>query len=376
MPLRLYGEKMAQDLVFNKNDLHISRIIDACETGGIKDGQVKIRVDKFGLSANNITYGAFGDHFQYWTFFPAPDGWGRIPVWGFGDVVESNCAEIDIGERLYGYFPMSNYMIAQPSAIKPSAWGDATSHRSQLPRVYNRYVRVKNDALYDPSMEGERMVLNPLFGTSFILSDFLTENEQFGANSIVMTSASSKTALGTAFMLNQDKSDHLKLVALTSPSNKKFVEELKLYHQVLSYDQVADLPRNPSVLLEFSGNRSIVKSVHETIGEHLTYSCTIGATHWDTIEDQANGLEGVARNLPGPEPKMFHAPNQIHKRHMEIGAEEYTKRFSGSWTAFAADSKRWMTIVEVEGLSGAQQVCSDLLLGNTDPRKGFVVRLS
>ena len=49
-------------------------------------------MDKFALTANNVTYAAFGDAMHYWKFFPGPDDEsGRVPVWGFADVADSRC---------------------------------------------------------------------------------------------------------------------------------------------------------------------------------------------------------------------------------------------------------------------------------------------
>ncbi|MBC7103757.1 MAG: DUF2855 family protein [Parvibaculum sp.] len=41
-----------------------------------------VEIEKFALSANNITYAVAGDMLNYWSFFPAEEGWGKIPVWG------------------------------------------------------------------------------------------------------------------------------------------------------------------------------------------------------------------------------------------------------------------------------------------------------
>ena len=58
--------------------------------------QARVRVDSFGLTANNVTYAVFGAAMQYWDFFPTaePETWGCIPVWGFADVVESTVGRL------------------------------------------------------------------------------------------------------------------------------------------------------------------------------------------------------------------------------------------------------------------------------------------
>src|ERR1700751_808649 len=64
------------------------------------EGDVLVRVEQFAFTANNMTYALIGGATGwYWDFFPAPRGWGRIPVWGFGKVVASEIGNVEIGEE-------------------------------------------------------------------------------------------------------------------------------------------------------------------------------------------------------------------------------------------------------------------------------------
>src|SRR6187551_692974 len=184
----------------------------------LEAGEVLLEVERFALTANNITYGAMGEAFGYWRFFPAPEGWGRIPVWGFADVVRSQSGSVAVGERLYGYFPMSQYLVLRPDRVAAGSFVDATPHRASLPPVYNQYTRVTVDA--DPEREALTAIFRPLFGTSYLLDDYLEENGLFGARTAVLSSASSKTALGLAFLLTQAK--RCAVVGLTSAGNRDF----------------------------------------------------------------------------------------------------------------------------------------------------------
>src|SRR5262249_8239217 len=96
----------------------------------LEPGQVLVHVHRFALTSNNVTYGAVGDMIGYWGFFPAEEGWGRIPVWGFGDVVRSAHDDVPVGERIYGYFPMSTCAVLQPFQVSPAAFVDASAHRA------------------------------------------------------------------------------------------------------------------------------------------------------------------------------------------------------------------------------------------------------
>lgn len=163
----------------------------------LESGQVLVRIDRFTFTANNVTYGAVADLIGYWNFFPAEEGWGRIPVWGFGDVVRSRHDAVPAGERLYGYFPMSTHVVLQADCVSATGLVDASAHRAALPPFYNQYSRVAADPGYDTAREGEIALFPPLFATSFLVDDFLADRGFFDARAAVLSSASSKTALGS-----------------------------------------------------------------------------------------------------------------------------------------------------------------------------------
>src|SRR3954454_21774604 len=120
------------DFLVRRDDLRTTRVDDDVDEAPLNDGEARLRVERFGFTANNVTYAAFGEQMGYWRFFPAEDGWGRIPVWGFGAVVESQAPGIDPGDRFYGYFPMASTATLRP---QPTASGfeDAAGHRASLP---------------------------------------------------------------------------------------------------------------------------------------------------------------------------------------------------------------------------------------------------
>ena len=127
---------MPRDLLNRRRRISESTIAET-EATDLTPGQVRVAVDRFAITANNITYGAYGNAYKYWAFFPAPDDWGRVPVWGFATVVESESDDVEIGERLYGFWPMSESFVIEPVRVKPTSLTDGTEHRQPLPAVYN-----------------------------------------------------------------------------------------------------------------------------------------------------------------------------------------------------------------------------------------------
>jgi hypothetical protein len=194
---------MTTTFVVDRGDLHRTRWVSTDPTP-LAEGTARLTVDGFALTSNNVTYAAFGDAMNYWSFFPTGDaGTGCIPVWGFGTVAESRCASVAEGERCYGYFPIASDVVLAPMRVDDRGWRDVAMHRRELDAVYNQYTRCSADPGYRVDREAEQALLRPLFTTSFLIDDLLADNRFFGARTVVLSSASSKTAYGTAFSLAQ-----------------------------------------------------------------------------------------------------------------------------------------------------------------------------
>ena len=94
------------------------------------------RIDRFAFTANNISYAGAGDLLKYWSFFPTDEGWGRLPTMGFADVVASSHDDVSVGTRCFGFYPMSNYLLIEPSSASPSSIMDGVPHRTGLAAAY------------------------------------------------------------------------------------------------------------------------------------------------------------------------------------------------------------------------------------------------
>lgn len=343
------------------------------EPAALGDGAVRLRIDAFALTSNNITYAAFGDAMNYWGFFPTGDAaTGCIPVWGFANVVESRCDGVAVGERFYGYFPVASDVVLQPVRVTPNAFFDGAEHRRELHAVYNQYIRCAADPGYTASREAEQALLRPLFITSFLVDDFLADNQFFGARSVVLSSASSKTAYGTAFCLWQRRGtdDAVKVIGLTSPGNLAFTRALGCYDEVLSYDEVGLLPADvPTAYVDFSGSVAVRANVHRHFGDVLRYSCSVGGTHWDSL--------GSGKGLAGPRPVLFFAPAQIKKRNADWGPAGLQQRTASAWSAFMRPvtdaANPWLRVVRGQGEAAIAAIYAALLAGSVDPAEGHVL---
>lgn len=358
------------DVIVNKSDLRQLTIEPGPDEEAIalEPGQILARLDRFALTANNVTYGVVGDSFGYWKFFPVSrPGWGRIPVWGFADVVRSENPEVRAGERLYGFFPMSSHLVIQADRVAPGSLFDGAPHRSGLPAFYNQYLRVEADPSGDPTMENLQAIFRPLFATAFLLDDLLEEHGFYGAGAILIASASSKTSLGLAYLLASDRRSAYEIVALTSPRNAGFAAATGYYDKVTEYVDVSSLDVKPAILIDLSGDPAVVRAVHTHFAAELTLSCRVGSTHW---EDRA-----PARNLPGPEPTFFFAPDRAARRQAELGVPAFRARLRDAQERFLADARRWLRIVEHRGPGSVEPLYRAVLDGKSDPSEGQICKL-
>lgn len=355
----------------HKKDLNKTRLIEINNDTELNPGQVRVKVEAFSFTANNISYWATGDKLNYWQFFPAVDSenneFGIIPVWGFAEVVESKVDAVPVGERLFGYFPTAETWVMQPVHIKDHLLIDGSEHRQSLAAGYNMYRRVAAEPGYDRANDAMRMLLFPLHITSFCLYDMLSSQDWLGAEQIIIISASSKTSLGLAYALKEDStSPHV--VGITSDRNKAFVEQTGYYQDILAYEDLLQIDATKkTVIVDMSGNGKIIGQVHKHLADNMLFSSHVGLTHYDAA--------GMGDDFIKARSKMFFAPSHIQQRLQDWGQQEFDKRAGQFMTNAAIDSGRWLTLKEVKGLNGLNEQLKDISQGKMPANEGLIVKL-
>ena len=353
------------DLTVSRADLSASRIATT-ELPPLAEGEARLKVNAFSVTANNLTYAVFGDMMQYWNFFPAPQGQGRVPVWGFATVIESRAPGLGEGRKVYGYLPMSTSFTVQAGGVKPGGFNDMAEHRQPMSPFYNQYVFTDSDPLYASDTEALQMLFRPLFTTAFLIDDFLDDNKLFGASQVIFSSASAKTAWAAA---KQIAARGVPVIGLTSKRNIDFVKGLGCYARVVAYDDIESLDATtPSVYVDIAGDAAVRKRIHTHFGDALKYSCSVGATHWQ---------EGTTapEKLAGPEPQFFFAPGQIAKRIGDWGAAKFGQKVAAAWADFLPVAAGATKVVERDGLQEAAKIFQSFVTGSASADEGYIVRL-
>jgi hypothetical protein len=357
-------------LIVARDDLQQCKFIDTPlpATADLSSETLLVKVDRFAFTANNITYAMAGDQLKYWHLFPAPDGFGNIPVWGFGDVVASRHPNISEGERLFGYFPMATHLVIEAADVSKRGLRDAAVHRQVAAPVYNAYSRVSGDPAFAGLQGDYQALLRPLFMLSFLVDDLLAENEFFGARSVILSSASSKTAFGLAHLVHTQRQP-IRVIGLTSAANVDFVRSLGCYDEVVTYGAVASMAADqPAVFVDMAGNAKLRGDLHRHLSDRLVYSSRVGLTHRGASRDD--------ENLPGARPIWFFAPDQIRKRAREWGPGGLETRFGAAWAGLVPMLDRWIKVTEGVGHAAVQQVYLNTLNGRVAPDQGHILSLA
>jgi hypothetical protein len=353
-------------LEVDRTDPATTRIAE--EDASIVEGQVRLRVDRFALTANNVSYATFGDALGYWDFFPATGGWGRVPAMGWATVVESAHPDVDTGMRCFGWYPMADHVAV---TVTPTTDGlrDDGAHRQAHARVYRAYVDVRRDPLYDPAPDGEdrHALLRGLFLTGFLADEAFADGgaePYFAARRVVVLSASSKTAIGYAQRAGARAG--LEVVGVTSERNLDFVSSLACYTTALTYDAVGTMPTGiPTVSIDMAGAPAVLAALHHRLGDDLRYSMTVGQSHHDAPA-------AATAPLPGPQPQEFFAPTEVGRRLQQWGREEYARRAADALAEFVDGSRAWLEVSRRTGPEEVAAAWTEVREGRVRPDVGIV----
>jgi hypothetical protein len=370
---------VAATLAVSRDDLKRARILASAPVTPDGSGpRAVLRVEGFALTTNNLFYTSYGDPLSsFWSFFPLADpGWGCVPAWGYATVVTSDVEGVAVGARYFGYVPMASEVTVQPANIGATSFLDSAGNRPAAIPIYNTYNASAADPLYSPELEPAMMLFRPLFTTSFLLADFLVENAFFGAEQVVLSSASSKTAYGTAYALS--KSRGTRIVGLTSEKNRSFVDGLGIYDQVVTYADVGSIVRTRTAYVDVAGAPALRSSLRHVLRNALTYDCPVGGTHWQSRAD-TSGQPLADDGTGAASPMRFLAATQIAKRVKDWGRAGFQQNVAAALSDFVsritAAERPWVRFVTARGPDEVLRAYDEVISGRAAPENGYVLSL-
>lgn len=357
----------------NLEDFRQTTLLDgfAVHPDTLADGQVMVRIDKIALTSNSISYVIAGKAglLRYLDLFPAPEGQAHILCWGYGDVVHSKHPDVPEGERLYGFFPIASHIVLSPGKMLHASFTDVAPHRNVIAPFYNEYNFARKEPGYMPQFEDIVMLFRPLFGTSFLLESFCEDNDFFGADQIIVSSASAKTSIGFGYLLKKNQADKVKTIGLTSHRNRDFVIGLDCFDEVLTYDEVDALERGGrAIFFDVAGNRDVLTRVHNRLGDAIVYSGQVGQTHWDTSSNNTR-----SSSLPGARPVFWSGPDQVMKLRERHGTGGMIQQIQMEMIAFLQAAYGWINITHTSGADAIDARVKAMLDGGVNANEGVIL---
>jgi hypothetical protein len=347
--------------MFRRDDLGASEVVPA-ERRALRQGEVTLAVERLAVTANTLTYGKLRDcPIPFLDVFPAPAGYGRVPTWGFAVVEESRHPDVVVGSRYFGYLPMSTH---HTTMLEPIDRGlvDVSPERSFLHPWYRTFQPVGPE----DELDDRRALLWPLFPASFNLTIFLAKQAALGARSVVVSSASSKTAIGLAVGLSEQS--ELTTLGLTSAPHTAFVAGLRRYDLVASYDSLSSVSVSvpgPVVFVDFTGEAKRLASVYQHFAGKLSYTALVGYTDPGAVVSHPQ--------LSDPKPVVFFTPVVEAQVASDEGADRYYARYHQAEQQFVESSASWLTVEHRRGPDALARAFDELLTGAPTPERGSVV---
>jgi NADPH:quinone reductase-like Zn-dependent oxidoreductase len=320
-------------------------------------GQVVLRTSLVAVTANTTAYAELGESLRYWDFFPIDDrDWGVSPMWGFADVVASAADGVEIGTRVYGFVPSASHAVVTPKVVADGRFRDIGGVRGELPPSYSNYLATTHDrGFFPPEREDLQVVFRPLFITSWALADWLGESRALGVDRVLISSASSKTAYGAALLL-AEAAHRPRTIGLTSATNRDYVSALRVYDEVICYDDIDALtPVGTSLYVDLAGSAELRATLRAGLGSTLVREVVVGLTHH----------EGLPAAGAAAAPEFWFAPDHLKKRGKDWGPGVLHTRFSDDYRAALPTLAQSVRLHHISGPESLQQAWHAVLDNTT-----------
>jgi hypothetical protein len=309
-----------------------------------EQGQITLAVERFGLSANNLSYALLGDMLGHWTPFPAAAGWGRVPAWGVGTVLVGDPAVAPVGARYLGYLPMATHVGMRAVDARPGL-RDVSSERASMLPMYRQLRRVDTDPTWDDALIDAEVLMQPVYPPAGLLDDDL---RRAGTQHVIISSASSKTSMGMGRLL-VERGVHV--TGLSRGTNTRDAASVGAFDQVLPYDDLSAIPLNDdTTYVDVAGDPAITRAVHERLGARLSHSIAVGGSHLAAL----GGIPAPDPNMPGPMIVRFSVgqrETELTGQHGRDAVDEIKQNARRKLVPWADEA---LTVQHLTGLQAAQ----------------------
>lgn len=236
------------------------------------------------------------------------------------------------------------------------------------------------------------MLYRPLFWTSFWCEDWLQAFAYRGADHVLISSASAKTAFCLAYLLGKRKQEHqftFRIVGLTSQRNLAFTRGLRLYDDVLGYDsfESSDVLQPSSgkwLYIDVAGNDELnfKLQTHFSTSKFSFTSVQLGLTNLSPSAPSAVSTKFTTNTSPSDprqtssrghmDMEQFFMPEWLAVRKNQLSIAQITSMQAKAWGELMRDGKEWVRLEHVFGGERVVQAYKEVAHKGTDPTTGAI----
>lgn len=340
---------------------------------------IVLRIDKFSMTQMTIGYlmkgftRTFGGYHHF--FSSKEDGVYRSAAWGIATVIESGHLKVPVGTRLFGPMPICKYFHQKVlRTIPASRNGDdppvVEFQNEDMPfnmQRFQEYEILAPSSAEDPEFEDWKLATKEIYTMAFYMDEqLLTETGQI--NSVIISCASSKTAMALAYCLKMRGGSAIEremehLVGLTSKEHYDFVVSTGLYQEVYTYDDVESLPTDKTIVyMDFKCDGALRQAITLKLGTNLMYNMVLGpAVFQKRMKDQV--FEKRAREV------IFDESTWRERRRMvaEVTKTGRNEKLRNSYKAYVERMKRYITVRHSCGLEQVKDVYENIYGNKASP---------
>ena len=275
--------------------------------------------------------------------------------------------DIAVGGRYFGFYPMATDVVID-AAPHGSAFRDVGPHRAEHAATYTDFRDVTTDVMFRPEQADEYLLLWGVFMTSFLVDDYLADNDFLGATQTLVTSASSKTSICLAQCLAER--DGHRCIGLTSraqPRLRRGPRPLRRGDHLRR-----GRPTRPIECVD------VGRHGRERFGPrcdpHALRRRTEVVTH--RRRHPLAGSGGNGGHAARTDTRVLLRPGTISEARRRVGADELDARIARSFHQLLDTTDEWLTVERRSGAEGVTSVYRSLLEGRAEPAIGYVVSMN
>lgn len=373
---------------------------------------IRFRTRILGQTVNNLTYARMGMFMGWYDIYPLPSDipapfndskkYGRVPAWGYAEVIESTVPGINPGYTIYGYIPTSTGIetvrveFASHNGTKiDNQIIVLDEHRQHVWKIYNRYrlCAPLSELEKEPGLKslGYDALMSALFGTGYCINryafaweegnrihpsgegEWSAQDADLRGATVVVLNASGKTGMSFAYNLRQDRPveyQPAKVIGVGSPASVSILEKSKLYNMVV---QNTEFEETSADVVQWKTTRIVLLDFGARVGALEPWLNSLKATSIPF----ARITIGSAPAVPDPEAVKKGRPdrsgmNMVHAsllrdKGIAIGGAGYFEEFDRAFEGFKNDVQT-LQLAWREGLEGWaegwDQYCKDEIRAN------------